>query len=155
MIALLINGGTWKGISRRKKFKNDFGSEEDAFNDNFKIGLAVKHSAKSQTSQIKLYEQFYESDIIVGSPLAIRILTGQETDTNDSKENKIDFDFLSSIEFLILDQAEAFQFQNPEHLEELLKVINRTPKKLSGLNDITRLKEVYTHPAPKLPKLIR
>ena len=103
MIALLLNGGTWKGISRRKKFKNDFGNEEDAFNDNFKIGLAVKHSAKTRTSQVKLYEQFYDSDIIVGSPLAIRILTGQETDTNESKENKIDFDFLSSIEFLILD----------------------------------------------------
>lgn len=110
-LVLLSNGGKWKGISRRKKFKNDFGNEEDAFNDNFKIGLAYKHSAKTQTAQIKLYEQFYESDIIVASPLAIRILTGQETDeTAEKGENKIDFDFLSSIEFLVLDQAEAFVF---------------------------------------------
>ena len=59
---------------------------------------------------MKLYETFYQSDIIVASPLAIRILTGQEADENAAKENKIDFDFLSSIDFLVFDQAEAFGF---------------------------------------------
>lgn len=71
-------------------------------------------------------------------------MTGQETDETAAREQKIDFDFLSSIEFMVLDQAEAFVFQNPEHLEELLKVINKTPKKLSDLNDITRLRDIYT-----------
>jgi len=75
-LVFLANSGRWKGISRRKKFKADFGNEEDAFNDNFKIGLAYKHSAKTGKAQIKLYEPFYESDIIVASPLAVRILTG-------------------------------------------------------------------------------
>jgi U3 small nucleolar RNA-associated protein 25 len=56
---------------------------------------------------LKLYEGFYQSDIIVASPLALRIVTGQEGDENASK---LDFDFLSSIEFLVLDQAEAFVF---------------------------------------------
>lgn len=104
-IVFMTNDGKWKGISRRKKFKNDFYNEEEAFNDNFKIGLAYKHSAKTGKAQIKLYEQFYESDIIVASPLAVRIMTGQETEeTAEGKGlNKIDFDFLSSIEFLILD----------------------------------------------------
>ena len=55
-----------------------------------------------------------------------------------------DFEFLSSIEFLVMDQSEAFIFQNLEHLEEILKIINKKPKKLSGLNDITRLKDLYT-----------
>ncbi len=70
----------------------------------------------------------------------------------------MDYDFLSSIEYLVLDQAEAFVFQNMEHLEEILKLINRTPKKLSELNDISRIKELYTANGPngeKLPKLIR
>jgi U3 small nucleolar RNA-associated protein 25 len=70
----------------------------------------------------------------------------------------LDYDFLSSIEYLVLDQAEAFVFQNMEHLEEILKLINRTPKKLSELNDISRIKELYTANGPngeKLPKLIR
>jgi hypothetical protein len=39
-----------------------------------------------------------------------------------------------------------------------LKLINRTPKKLSELNDIQRIKELYTANGPngeKLPKLVR
>lgn len=91
----------------------------------------------------------------MASPLAVRIMTGQETDETAAREQKIDFDFLSSIEFLVLDQAEAFVFQNPEHLEELLKVINKTPKKLSDLNDITRLRDIYTQETPKMSKFIR
>lgn len=63
----------------------------------------------------------------------------------------------------MLDQAEAFVFQNLEHLEELMKLINRTPKKLQDLNDISRIKELYTgtvkggggSSSEKLPKLVR
>jgi len=63
----------------------------------------------------------------------------------------------------VLDQAEAFVFQNLEHLEELMKLINRTPKKLQDLNDISRIKELYTgtvkegggSSSEKLPKLVR
>lgn len=44
---------------------------------------------------------------------------------------KIDQDFLSSIECVVMDQAEAFQFQNMEHLEEVLKALNQRPKKLT------------------------
>lgn len=35
-------------------------------------------------------------------------------------------------------------FQNMEHVEEVLKIINKTPKKLQDLNDISRYKELYT-----------
>lgn len=85
-------------------------------------------------------------------------MTGQEQDENAQKAQKIDFDFLSSIEFLVMDQAEAFVFQNLEHLEELLKLVNRTPKKLADLNDISRIKDLYTAATPqgeKLPKYAR
>lgn len=85
MIVFMLNSGKWKGVSRRKKFKNDFCDEADAFNDNFKMGIALKYSAKSKESTLKLYEPFYESDIIVASPLAIRIMTGQESDETAEK----------------------------------------------------------------------
>lgn len=110
MIVFMMNNGKWKGISRRKKFKKDFCDEDDAFNDNFKMGIALKYSAKTKTSTVKMYEPFYESDILVASPLAMRIMTGQETDETAERQNIIDYDFLSSIEFLILDQSEAFNF---------------------------------------------
>jgi hypothetical protein len=53
---------------------------------------------------LKLYEQFYAADIIVASPLALRILCGHKVD-NKANEiiDKIDQDFLSSIEFVIMD----------------------------------------------------
>ena len=76
MIIMLTHNGTLKKVSKRKKFKLDFGNEEDAFNDDFKIGLSFKHARKSGDSVLKLYESFYNSDIIVASPLAIRMLTG-------------------------------------------------------------------------------
>jgi len=106
----MTSGGKWKGVSKRKKFRAEFDDPDDAFNDHFKIGIALKYNRKQQGASLKLYEKLYESDIIVASPLAIRIMTGQETDETAMAEKKIDFDFLSSIEYLILDQAEAFNF---------------------------------------------
>ena len=81
-IVLMTCEGKWKKVSRRKKFKEQFGNEEDAFDDHFKIGLSIKYNMKSQQSSLRLFEEFYDSDIIVASPLAIRIVTGQETDEN-------------------------------------------------------------------------
>jgi hypothetical protein len=77
-IVMLINGGKWKKVSKKKKFREEFGAEEEAFNDYFKIGIAFNHSKKKADNQltIKLYEQFYKSDIIVASPLGLRTITG-------------------------------------------------------------------------------
>jgi hypothetical protein len=47
MIILLTNGGSWKKVGRRKKFKAEYGSEEDAYVDDFKIGLAFNFSHKT------------------------------------------------------------------------------------------------------------
>lgn len=31
-----------------------------------------------------------------------------------------------------------------EHLEEIMKMVNKRPKKLQDLNDINRIKDLYT-----------
>lgn len=81
----------------------------------------------------------------------MRQVTGQEGD-NELRRN---YDFLTSIDTLILDQAEAFYYQNIEHLEEVLKAVNKFPKKLTDLNDISRIKEVYADKlAPHLRQTI-
>jgi U3 small nucleolar RNA-associated protein 25 len=95
-LVMFTNGGKWKKVSKKKRFREDFGSEEEAFNDYFKLGIAFNHS-KTGNLSIKLYEQFYKSDILVASPLGLRTVTGQE------EEARVDCDFLSSIEYLILD----------------------------------------------------
>ncbi len=104
-IVMFVNGGRWKKVSKKKKFREEFGSEDEAFNDYFKIGIAFNHNKKRTDDKItlKLYEHFYKSDILIASPLGLRTLTGQEQDENAQKTTKVDFDFLSSIEYLILD----------------------------------------------------
>ena len=153
-IILLANGGKWKHVNKKKKFREEFGTEDEAFNDFFRIGISFRAS-KTDASKlnIKLYEQFYQSDIIVASPLAIRMITGEKVDDKANALTKqMDTDFLANIEFLILDQAEAFVFQNMEHLDEVLQSLNQRPKKLTQINDITRLKDIYAHKLDRGPQ---
>lgn len=83
----------------------------------------------------------------MASPLAVRLICGHKVDDKGKdldEQGVIDKDFLSSVEHVILDQAEAFHFQNLEHLEEVLKALNQRPKKLTQLNDISRIAEIFT-----------
>ncbi|XP_055328169.1 U3 small nucleolar RNA-associated protein 25 homolog [Paramacrobiotus metropolitanus] len=97
---------------RPADFKANFSGNTD---DCFRIGIAC--SKKS----LKLYTEFYAADIIIASPLGLRMIIGNEGD------KKYEYDFLSSIELLILDQADVFLMQNWDHLSHILKHIHRLP----------------------------
>lgn len=92
--------------------------------DNFRMGIAVTKKS------LKLYTDFYASDIIIASPLSLRMKI------KDSQE--ADYDFLSSIEVLVLDQTEVFLMQNWEHVIEVMNHTNLQPKESS--TDLTRVK---------------
>ena len=62
-LLLLLNGGRWKKISKGKKFRDEYSDEEEEFNDFFRIGISVREG------RVKVYEQFYKSDIIIGKSL--------------------------------------------------------------------------------------
>lgn len=89
-----------------------FGENAD---DCFRIGLSFTRTT------VNLYSDFYYADVIVASPLGLRLIIGAEG------ERSRDFDFLSSIEVLIVDQAESFLMQNWAHFEDVVAQMNQVP----------------------------
>ncbi|KFM58522.1 Digestive organ expansion factor-like protein, partial [Stegodyphus mimosarum] len=126
-------------VMNKKRFENEYGPPPPAqrikpkppdfeqtfegnIDEDFKIGLRIKNKS------ITLYSEFYSSDLIIASPLGLRQIVGAEGD----KER--DYDFLSSIEILIIDRADVLLLQNPLHLIHVLKHVNILPKESHGCN---------------------
>uniref|UniRef100_A0A3B4ZFH6 U3 small nucleolar RNA-associated protein 25 homolog n=1 Tax=Stegastes partitus TaxID=144197 RepID=A0A3B4ZFH6_9TELE len=145
LISLLETKGKKIMVSNKKKFKEEFGEEADEkpsnlqrpedyraifsgnVDDHFRIGVSIIRSS------IRLYAPFYSSDIIIASPLGLRTVLGAEG------ENKRDFDFLSSIELLVVDQADVFLMQNWEHVLHVMKHMNLQPLDSHGV-DFSRVR---------------
>ncbi|XP_019404973.1 PREDICTED: digestive organ expansion factor homolog isoform X3 [Crocodylus porosus] len=143
----LLESGSKKQIdvSNKKRFKGEFGSDPDEkppnlkrpedyeavfagnIDDHFRIGVAVLQKS------MRLYAPFYSSDIIIASPLGLRTVIGAEG------EKKRDFDFLSSIEILIIDQADIYLMQNWEHILHLMNHLNLLPLSPHGV-DFSRVR---------------
>ncbi|KAH9254394.1 hypothetical protein BASA81_007507 [Batrachochytrium salamandrivorans] len=157
-------------------------SFEENPDEDFRLGVSML-GPKS----LKLYSGFYESDLIVASPLGLRLATKQAMETQGAggddgdddhvdeedeinedevldikqkkqltrkqqkkaKDEEEDVDFLSSIEILIVDEADVFHTQNWQHLEDVCRGLNRRPKVLRKGMDLAR---VYTHLLPSKTK---
>uniref|UniRef100_A0A3Q2HI17 U3 small nucleolar RNA-associated protein 25 homolog n=1 Tax=Equus caballus TaxID=9796 RepID=A0A3Q2HI17_HORSE len=143
----LLEGDSKKKIivSNKKRFKGEYGSDPEErppnlkrpedyeavfvgnIDDHFRIGVAILQRS------IQLYAPFYSSDILIASPLGLRTIIGGEG------EKKRDFDFLSSIELLIIDQADIYLMQNWEHVLHLMNHMNLLPLDSHGV-DFSRVR---------------
>eukprot|EP01022_Parablepharisma_sp_SALTPOND_P026521 TRINITY_DN64322_c1_g1_i1.p1 TRINITY_DN64322_c1_g1~~TRINITY_DN64322_c1_g1_i1.p1 ORF type:complete len:1202 (-),score=108.17 TRINITY_DN64322_c1_g1_i1:4294-7899(-) len=122
----------WKGIAKKKKFKEEYGSPEEASNDCFRLGIAFYGKT------MKLYAPFKKADIIIASPVGLKTIV-QEAEGDTAMK----YDFLSSIEIVLLTSAHLFMYQNVDHVEEVLKNLNELPTKTDGLTNINRIMNVF------------
>ncbi|VUZ41089.1 unnamed protein product [Hymenolepis diminuta] len=148
-LCLMPKGST---VSHRKRFEQDFGPQpgrsdqmkrrgkkppdyEEWFScntdDRFRIGIAVAKKS------IKLYAAFAESDIVISSPLGLETLMAEKAD------NSVDLQYITtSVEILILDQAEHLLMQNWATVQEVVSQLNQRPIKPS-LSSPARIRLAY------------
>lgn len=117
-------------------------SDEVKSDDDFKIGISFsnakyqekkKKKDQKKDMNIKLYSEFYHSDIIIASPLGLKLaITTDEEDDGDA-------DFLSSIEVCLVDRTDVLLMQNFDHVVGILSRLNQQPTKSSGI-DFSRVR---------------
>ncbi|KAK2589163.1 hypothetical protein KPH14_001981 [Odynerus spinipes] len=145
LISILIGEDKGGSVMNKNRFMEDFSGNELALpkrnpkpedyeltfqgntDDTFKIGISITKKT------LKLYSEFYSSDIIITSLLGLRMLVGAEG------EAERDYDFLASIELLIMDQAELFFMQNWDHMIHVLNHLHLQPKESHGV-DFSRVR---------------
>ena len=134
MLINLLNPGAKAAIVNHSRFVDEFTGDslhfpkknpkpedyEQTFSgnteDTFRIGISLTKKS------MKLYSPFYSSDILIASPLGLRLILGAPG------EKDREYDFLASIEMLILDQMELFLAQNWDHLLYFLDHLHLQPQ---------------------------
>ena len=143
MIELYFAEGEKKTIMNHSRFEEEFGDNGHVpherkkpdfrelmsgnIDDCFRIGIQLGKKT------IKLYQKFSEADILICSPIGMRMVIGEEGETEGES------DFLSSIEVVMVDRANIVMMQNWEHLMHLVETVNCVPKKIE--TDISRVRQ--------------
>ncbi len=123
-----------KGEDWNQLFADHVNSDDD-----FKVGISfqAKKAKKKKSSDdglaMKLYSDFYHSDIIIASPLGLKMAV-----TTDDEEDD-DADFLSSIEMIVALRSDVMLMQNWDHVVNLMDRMNQQPKK-TNRTDFSRVR---------------
>lgn len=118
---------------------------KDNVDDDFKMGIQInplsgKGNGKAKGVHMRLYTDFYHSDIILASPLGLRLILENKSSENKKVEN----DYLSSLEIIYLHQADVLYMQNWSHVEFIFQNCNQLPHNKSHATiDFTRIRPYF------------
>jgi U3 small nucleolar RNA-associated protein 25 len=139
-------------LKQKGKEWNELFGDDANQDDDFKIGISLStNMKKTKTTTTKnkkettskslpavsarLYTDFFKSDIIIASPLGLKILI-----TKDDTETERNVDYLSSIEICLLQHSEVMLMQNWDHVNDILTLLNQQPKNNNN-TDFSRVRE--------------
>ena len=150
--------------SKGKDWQELFGDDSNS-DDKFKIGISLttnsssfhhpqqptkkkKNNKNKKGISLKLYSEFYKSDIIIASPLGLKLACSSSNNNNEEEDNdnsggdhnKEDVDFLSSIEICIVDHSDVLLMQNWDHVVSSLESLNQQPSKINKDTDYSRVR---------------
>jgi len=155
-----------KGHEWNELFGDTINSDDD-----FKIGMSltprvVKQNGKKKKSKkvngeatskegegssssgvnVKLFADFYHCDIILASPIGLKMATTNDEDdgnNDDDDEDQADTDFLSSIDICLVARSDVLLMQNWDHVNTILdSTLNNQPKKIDGI-DFSRVRNYF------------
>ncbi|CCJ30737.1 unnamed protein product [Pneumocystis jirovecii] len=145
VVQTIINISKTEQQENKKRFIDEYSIELDNINqskpadykdlfigntdDIFRLGIKITRKT------LKIFSEFYNSDIILASPLGLRLLI-------DEKGKKKNRDYLSSIEITIIDNANALQMQNWEHVSYIFDNLNVLPNEAHECN-FSRVRNWY------------
>lgn len=173
LVNKLINLCNFEKIENKSKFNNQFfdnfkiddinNEKPDEFKEYFEgnsndfFCLGLKFTRKT----LKLYSSFNQSDIIIASPLGLKMILEKSKNSdnkkdserfskdkdsnnnnNNKKKEKSNASFLSSIEITVLDKSEFLLMQNWDHVKDIMiNYLNVSPTTFSDLKvDFSRIR---------------
>ena len=120
--------------------------------DMFTLGLSLSPGGgkgkpgEGKGVAVRLYCDFYNSDIILASPVALHRACVPSEDGESGGGGAVDADFLSSIEICVMDRADVFLMQNWAYVPEIAEVLNTRPKgERAARVDFSRVRPLFLH----------
>lgn len=107
--------------------------------DDFRMGISFNTGRKrgmggGSTVSVKLFADFFRSDIIMASPLGLKMTAHQQ--------DGMHADFLSSIEICLLTRADVLMMQNWDHVTDVLALLNGQPRETNE-TDFSRVRHYF------------
>ena len=127
-LGLSLNPSIVKSKGKKKKVPNDDGGAAGAAGTSAGVG-------------VKLFTEFYKSDIILASPIGLKMATTKNEEDND-EEDASDIDFLSSIDICIVARSDVLAMQNWDHVNSVLEYLNQQPKNTANI-DFSRVRNYF------------